>query len=66
MKSKTNIKKKYSRFLHGKGHICNYCDFTKGLCHSIKYIKNYAQKERNITEISIQVFACSLFTRRKI
>ena len=58
------MNKEDTKFLHGKGHICNYCDFNKDLCYNVKYIKDYARKERNINEMSIQIFNCSLFTRR--
>ncbi len=53
------------KFLYGKGHICNYCDCQKSLCRSINYIKDYAQKERQINEMNIQIFACSLFRRKE-
>lgn len=55
------------KFLHGKGHICNYCDFSKDswTCRSIEHIKNYAQIERGIYVISIQIFDCSIFKRKK-
>lgn len=59
------MKKEDIEFLHGKGDICSYCDFNKGICYSVKYIREYAQKEMNINAMSIQVFDCSFFTRRK-
>ena len=55
------MKKEDVKFLHGKGHICRYCDLDyKDVCHAIKHIKNFA-KEKDINSMSIQVFDCSFF-----
>lgn len=59
------MKREDIKFLHGKGHICNYCDSNKEPCHSVRDIKKYAQEERNISEMSIQIFACSLFKKEE-
>jgi hypothetical protein len=57
------MKERDLKFLRGKGHICNYCDFNPNTCRSIQLIKEYAQKERAVHAISIQIFDCSVFRR---
>ena len=59
------MNKENLKFLHGKGHICNYCDFNPNICRSIQLIKEYARKERAIHVISIQIFDCSVFKKEK-
>lgn len=60
------MKKEDIKFLSGKGHICNYCDFSKdSVCLSVTHIKEYARKRRAIHAMSMQIFDCSIFRRKK-
>lgn len=52
------------KFTHGKGNICNLCGYSS-VCHRINRIKNYAESDEGIYNISIQIFACDRFKRKE-
>jgi len=56
------MEKKDIKFLHGKGHICRYCDLGyRDVCHAVNHIRDFAKEEKDINLMDVQIFDCSFF-----